>query len=245
MNKLGVIGGSGLETIDELSVDVRHKPHSSFGSASGDILEGSLWNTTLLFLSRHGAGHKIAPHEINYRANIHRLKELGATHLVAIAVVGGIHADLAPGSFVIPNQIIDYTWGRRHTFTDDNGSVNHIDFTEPYCSRLRRRLHAAAEAAGEKAPSGTYGATQGPRLETAAEIKRLARDGCDIVGMTGMPEAALAREAGLPYAQLGFVVNWAAGVTNNDIPPFNELMELISTARPRILKILENFCASE
>jgi 5'-methylthioinosine phosphorylase len=165
----------------------------------------------VVFLPRHGAGHTMPPHQVNYRANLWALHHLGVSRVVGMAAVGGI--SLAPETLCIPDQLIDYTCDRRHTFFDtDLNFVTHIDFTEPYCSELRQALLDAGERSGiELAPSGTYGATQGPRLETAAEIRRLERDGCDMVGMTGMPEAALARELGICYACCAVVVNWAAG----------------------------------
>ena len=166
-----------------------------------------------MFLARHGHGHTFAPHEINYRANLWALKEEGATRLVSVASVGGVRADLGPGTLVVPHQIIDYTWGRRATYFEGGESpVVHIDFTHPYTESLRQRILAAARMAGEPVlDGGVYAATQGPRLETAAEVDRVERDGADMVGMTAMPEAALARELGLEYAAIAVVVNHAAG----------------------------------
>ncbi len=163
---------------------------------------------------RHGPGHKLAPHRINYRANIRALADAGCQQVIAISAVGGITTAMKSGRIVIPHQLIDYTWGRVHSFYDDvaGGALDHIDFTAPYTSELRRRLIAAAKDSDlDPATQAVHGVTQGPRLETAAEIDRMERDGCDIVGMTGMPEAALAREAGLAYACLAVVVNRAAG----------------------------------
>jgi 5'-methylthioinosine phosphorylase len=162
---------------------------------------------------RDGPGHTIPPHKINYRANILALKNAGATQIVAVAAVGGIHPDCTPGSLVVPEQIVDYTSGRAHTYFDGQDKhVVHIDFTWPYSRMLRDRLIAAALKANVKiVGSGVYGATNGPRLETAAEIIRMERDGCTLVGMTGMPEAALAREQDVAYTSLAVVANWAAG----------------------------------
>jgi 5'-methylthioadenosine phosphorylase len=167
----------------------------------------------VVFLTRHGDRHTLAPHEINYRANLWALQASRAENVVSVASVGGIRADLGPGALALPDQVIDYTHGRKSTFSPlDGRGVTHIDFTHPYCEALRQRLAAAARAAGEPvAAGGTYAATQGPRLESAAEITRLERDGADMVGMTGMPEAALARELGLCYAAIAVVVNHAAG----------------------------------
>jgi len=186
---------------------------SPYGEPSGALTFGELAGREVVFLARHGYGHTIAPHEINYRANIWVLKELGVQGVLAVATVGGVRADLGPGTLVVPDQIIDYTHSRKSTFFEGaEARVTHIDFTLPYSARLRTMLLDAATAAGEPIVDGaTYACTQGPRLETAAEIGRIGRDGGDLVGMTGMPEAALAREAGLDYAALGVVVNHAAG----------------------------------
>jgi 5'-methylthioadenosine phosphorylase len=166
-----------------------------------------------VFLARHGYGHTIPPHEVNYRANLWALRDEGATEVVSVASVGGIRADLGPGTLVVPHQIIDYTWGRRSTFFEGGDvPVTHVDFTVPYADAVRRKLVAAARRCGEAVVDGAvYAATQGPRLETAAEIDRLERDGADVVGMTGMPEAVLARELDLAYAAIAVVVNHAAG----------------------------------
>jgi 5'-methylthioadenosine phosphorylase len=167
----------------------------------------------VLFLARHGDGHSIPPHQVNYQANIQALKDAGASRIAAVATVGGIRKDFGPGALVVPDQIIDYTWGRASTFFEGPGTkVTHVDFTEPYSAGLRGAILAAAKACGESiVDGGCYGATQGPRLETAAEIARMERDGADLVGMTAMPEAVLAREAGLEYAAIAVVANHAAG----------------------------------
>jgi 5'-methylthioadenosine phosphorylase len=166
-----------------------------------------------MFLPRHGYGHTIPPHMVNYRANLWALHHHKATGVISVASVGGIRGDLEPGDIVLPHQIIDYTWGRKSTYFDGVGTpVTHIDFTEPYDRELGRRIREAGEQLGvEMKVGGVYAATQGPRLETAAEINRLERDGADLVGMTGMPEAALARELGLPYAAINVIANHAAG----------------------------------
>jgi purine nucleoside phosphorylase len=183
-----------------------------YGAPSAALCEGLLAGSPAFFLPRHGDGHALPPHRINYRANIAALREAGVTDILAVTAVGGISAEAAPGSIVVPDQIIDYTWGRDHTLYDGlNGTLDHVDFSQPYTERLRRLL-IDQMTDGELVGAGVYGATQGPRLESAAEIARMARDGCTIVGMTGMPEAALAREAGMAYATVSLVVNWAAGV---------------------------------
>jgi 5'-methylthioadenosine phosphorylase len=210
---LAIIGGSGLTQFAGLEVNSRNAVRTPYGDPSGAITLGRLRGREVAFLARHGDGHTIAPHEVNYRANLWALREGGATEVVAVAAVGGIRADLGPGMLVVPHQIIDYTWGRRSTFFEGSDApVSHVDFTAPYSAPLRQRLLAAARACGEPLLDGAvYAATQGPRLETAAEIDRLERDGADVVGMTGMPEAALARELDLPYAAIAVVVNHAAG----------------------------------
>lgn len=211
--KLAIIGGTGLDALGILQVDKREVISTPFGEPSGPITRGSLFGQEVLFLPRHGYSHNLPPHQVNYRANLWALREAGAEAVLAVAAVGSIRADMGPGRLVIPDQIIDYTWGRPSTFFEDgHEQVTHIDFTEPYCDDLRQHLFKAAFAANIKlVDGGTYGATQGPRLETAAEIERLERDGCHLVGMTGMPEAALARELELCYACCAVVANWAAG----------------------------------
>jgi 5'-methylthioinosine phosphorylase len=194
--------------------ELRHvAARTAYGEPSAALAFGKVNGRDIVFLARHGEGHGIAPHEINYRANIWALKEAGVQGVVAVATVGGIRREFGPGALVVPDQIVDYTWGRRSTFFEGTGAkVTHIDFTEPYAGALRARILAAAKACGEAvADGGVYAATQGPRLESAAEITRLERDGADLVGMTGMPEAALAREAGIEYAAIAVVANHAAG----------------------------------
>jgi len=210
---LAVIGGSGLTRLSSLEVTRRKAVKTPYGDPSGEIAYGTIRGRAVMFLARHGDGHSIPPHEVNYRANLWALKEEGAASVVAVASVGGIRPDLGPGVLVVPHQIIDYTWGRRATFFDGGDvPVTHVDFTHPYTESLRRRILAAARAANEAViDGGVYAATQGPRLESAAEIDRLERDGADMVGMTGMPEAALARELELEYAAIAVVVNHAAG----------------------------------
>lgn len=213
MALLGIIGGTGLTQLSNLEISRRQIVRTPFGDASGPLTFGKLNGREVVFLARHGYGHTIPPHEVNYRANIWALHSEGAARVVSVASVGGIRADLPPGSLAIPHQLLDYTWGRKHTFFEGpDQPVTHIDFTHPYCEVLRGRLLKAAAAAGQAIASiGVYAATQGPRLESAAEIDRLERDGADMVGMTGMPEASLAREIGMRYAAVAVVVNHAAG----------------------------------
>jgi 5'-methylthioinosine phosphorylase len=213
MSELAIIGGTGLTDLEGLAITHRQVMYTPYGETSSPIIHGRYAGKSVVFLARHGARHTIPPHAINYRANIWCLKELGITNIIAVAAVGGIHPRMQPQDLVIPHQLIDYTWGREHTFFAEGLShVTHIDFTHPYCEKLRQQLLAASKQVAFKVhPQGVYGATQGPRLETAAEINRMERDGCDIVGMTGMPEAALARELELCYATCALVVNPAAG----------------------------------
>ena len=219
MNRLAIIGGTGVDELEGLDIVAAHMPETPYGQPSRAIQEGRLGGIGLLFLQRHGSPAMIPPHLINYRANLWALQALGATDIVAINAVGGIAAGMLPGRLVIPDQLIDYTWGREHTVDDGSeGALRHIDFTEPYDPALRAALLAAAAGAGIPcASSAVHGVTQGPRLETAAEIQRMARDGCDVVGMTGMPEASLARELGLAYASVCMVVNPAAGLGEEPI----------------------------
>jgi len=210
---LAIIGGSGMASLADLQNVRRQVARTPYGEASAALTFGQLNGDEIVFLARHGDGHTIPPHAVNYRANIWALSAHGVREIVSIVTVGGIRADLNPGTIAVPAQIIDYTYGRFCTFHDGkDGVVKHVDFTHPYCPLLRAKLLAASlRAQIATVDGGTYAATQGPRLETAAEIDRLERDGADMVGMTGMPEAVLARELGLSYAALAVVANWAAG----------------------------------
>ena len=213
MNDLAVIGGTGLMELEGLEIVRRETVDTPWGRPSAPLNHGRLEGTAITFLARHGVPHAIPPHRVNYRANVWALYHAGARRIVAVAAVGGIRSGFDSGAIVVPDQIVDYTWGRAHTFFEaDLEHVVHVDFTSPYCERLRAGLLDAAGRAGIDAfDGGTYATTQGPRLESAAEIDRLERDGCDIVGMTGMPEAALARELGMRYAHCAVVSNRAAG----------------------------------
>ncbi|NTV09744.1 MAG: S-methyl-5'-thioinosine phosphorylase [Zoogloea sp.] len=210
---LAIIGGTGLTQLANLDMVRREVSRTPYGEPSGALTFGKIAQQQVVFLARHGYGHTIPPHMVNYRANMWALKDAKASAIISVASVGGIREDLVPGTLVVPDQIIDYTWGRKSTFFEHiDEPVVHIDFTHPYDLELRKRLLAAADAAGVGVvDGGVYAATQGPRLETAAEVNRLERDGADVIGMTGMPEAALARELGIPYAALNVVVNHAAG----------------------------------
>lgn len=210
---LAVIGGTGLYKLPDLQDVQTQQPDTRFGAASGPIRIGRLGGHKVAFLARHGEGHSLPPHKINYRANLAALQDLGATRVLALNTVGGITERFGPRVLACPDQLIDYTWGRISTICEEPGTeVLHVDFGEPYTRSLRAAvIDAAASADVALVADGCYGATQGPRLETRAEIVRMRRDGCDLVGMTGMPEAGLARELGLDYACLAIVANWAAG----------------------------------
>lgn len=210
---LAIIGGTGLTQLSNLEITHRQVMRTPYGEPSGAITFGMINQHELMFLARHGYGHTIPPHEVNYRANLWALREQGATRVVAVASVGGIAPGLDPGVLVLPDQILDYTYGRAFTYFDGReGAVTHIDFTYPYSPVLRKKILEAAARADEIClDGGVYAAVQGPRLESAAEVNRLERDGAGMVGMTGMPEASLARELGLEYATIAVVVNHAAG----------------------------------
>jgi 5'-methylthioinosine phosphorylase len=219
VTRLAVIGGTGLSSLEGLSVEGEETMSTPWGDTSAPLVRGRYAGREVLFLARHGNPHVIPPHRVNYRANIHALAQAGVDTVIAVNAVGGISPAMAPGRLIIPDQVIDYTLGRGHTFfEDDLEEVVHVDFTLPYSETLRQLLVMAAEDGElDVVEDGTYGATQGPRLESAAEISRMEREGCDLVGMTGMPEAALARELGLDYAAICMVVNWAAGKAGEEI----------------------------
>jgi 5'-methylthioinosine phosphorylase len=242
-----VIGGTGLYDFPGLTGATRQTASTPYGDASGAIVTGDLRGRRVAFLARHGEGHSVAPHRINYRANIWALHALGARRIVGVNAVGGIRADMGPRVVVVPDQIIDYTHGRMTSFCDADGAkVEHIDFSDPYSEALRRQLLAAAARAGVAVvDGGCYGATQGPRLETRAEVARLRRDGCDLVGMTGMPEAALARELGVDYACLALVANWAAGCDPAGAEPISlpEIFSNLAAATAQVPAILAELSA--
>ncbi len=213
MTVYAIIGGTGLTQLEGLSIRQSLVVDTPYGAPSAEVQIGDYAGKEVLFLARHGHPHRFPPHQVNYRANLWALKQAGAQAILAVNAVGGIHTAMGTGHFCVPHQLIDYTSGRDHTyFADDLEHVTHIDFSYPYSESLRQQLIAALVAEGVSFSShGVYACTQGPRLETVAEVARLERDGCDIVGMTGMPEAALARELELDYACLALVVNPAAG----------------------------------
>jgi len=242
---LAIIGGSGLNQLGNLEAAQRTASRTPYGEPSGALTFGRIGRREVVFLARHGHRHTIAPHEVNYRANLWALKDAGTLEVLSVATVGGIRNSLAPGALVLPHQIIDYTWGRHATYHEGPGAtVNHIDFTEPYSRGMRNKIREAARACGEKLiDGGVYAATQGPRLETAAEIDRLERDGADIVGMTAMPEAALAREISLEYAAIAVVANHAAGRGDaKRAVPLESIAAVLETAMARVRCIIEELC---
>lgn len=242
---LAVIGGTGVGPPANASVLEEHVLNTPYGRPSGPVLRLLACGVHWLFLQRHGAARDVPPHRVNYRANVWALQALGAPQVLAFNAVGGISEHIRPGRLLVPDQLIDYTWGREHTFDEGGQGVAllHIEFTEPYSAALRQRLLAAAAEAGvDCVDGGVHGVTQGPRLESAAEIRRMARDGCDVVGMTGMPEAALARELGLDYASVCLVVNAAAGLGGEPLT-LEHLKSTIAQESARAQRVLEAFLA--
>ena len=241
MADLAIIGGTGLTQLESLNISDREIVHTPYGEPSAPLSHGELFGREIMFLPRHGYGHTIPPHKINYRANLWALKEAGAKWVFAVAAVGGIRADMLPSQVEMTDQIVDYTFSRVTTcFEEGLKQVVHVDFTYPYSEALRRKILQAAKAAKVKAIDGaTYAATQGPRLETAAEINRLEKDGCDIVGMTGMPEAGLARELDLDYATCAVVANWAAGRGQGEIT-MKEIEKELANGMKKVAAILEH-----
>lgn len=240
MTEFAIIGGTGLSQLHGLEITGHKKIQTPYGEPSADYVLGRVNEKKVAFLTRHGNPHTIPPHKINYRANIWGLKELGIEKIIAVAAVGGISEEMHAGRIAVPDQVIDYTYGRSHTFfEDDLDQVSHIDFTDPYNEPLRAMLITAAKESGINiCANGVYGATQGPRLETAAEIARMERDGCDLVGMTGMPEASLARELDMDYAACAVVANRAAGKTK-DLITMEEIVQNLSGGMRDVSKIIE------
>lgn len=244
---LAVIGGTGVYALAELEDAQAHQPLTRYGPPSGPVRIGTLAGRRVAFLARHGEGHSLPPHRINYRANLAALQALGAQRVLALNTVGGITAGFGPRVLACPDQLIDYTWGRVSTLCEEDGTeVLHVDFGDPYTPALRRAvLDAAARSGVALADGGCYGATQGPRLETKAEIARMRRDGCDLVGMTGMPEAGLARELGLDYACLAIVANWAAGAGTDpdEVITLQDVLDNVAAASAGIPALLREMLA--
>ncbi len=233
-----VIGGSGLYALDESFRSDPNKTSSTpYGDISSELQIGELNGCHTVFLPRHGTSHHIPPHKINYRANLWALHEMKVTHIIAVNAVGGI--DYGPHSLVLPDQIIDYTSDRSHTYYDgERSELDHIDFSFPYSETLRERIIRSSRALGiDLYTSATYGCTNGPRLETSAEIQKMKRDGCNIIGMTGMPEAALARELGMEYASIAMVVNWCSGITEA-VLDMDELRRILDLGMNSVIKLI-------
>lgn len=242
---LAIIGGTGLYKLADLQDVTSHEPETRYGMPSGPVRVGTLDGHRIAFMARHGEGHSVPPHKVNYRANLAALQTLGAQRILALNTVGGITEHFGPRVLACPDQLIDYTWGRVSTICEEPGTeVLHVDFGEPYTRSLRQDVVAAAtKARVALVDGGCYGATQGPRLETRAEIVRMRRDGCDLVGMTGMPEAGLAREMGLDYACLAIVANWAAGAGPDpeEVITLQDVLDNVAAASaglPAVLKAL-------
>ena len=245
--KLAIIGGSLLKGISNLSTIAEERINTPFGSPSGHFVTGMIGDVEVVYTNRHGSEHHIAPHQINYKANIFVLKTLEVTDIIAVTAVGGITETMSPMKWVVPGQIIDYTHGRAQTYSDVNDTkVNHVDFSYPFDETLRNRLISVLEKqTRQHETQGTYGVMQGPRLETIAEIKRLQQDGCDIVGMTAMPEASLARELEMNYATLSLVVNWAAGKGGGELISMDEIKQFIAKGNEVCEKIINEVISVE
>lgn len=252
-HKIAIIGGSGLDSFSGFENSTPVKISTPYGDHASGVKQGSLHRIDCVFMPRHGKEHELPPHKVNYRANIHALKQLGVESIIAINVVGGISHGMAPKTWVVPDQIIDYTYSREQTYFDgrayddiftEDKIVDHIDFSYPYSILLRKNLISILRKQKDNIIEyGVYGCTQGPRLETAAEITRLKKDGCDIVGMTAMPEAALARELAMDYVSICLVVNWAAGISN-DILELDAIMQICHQEMEKLQKLLPDLCSS-
>lgn len=240
MTRLGLIVGSG-ELPWQLGWAPVGERATPWGEASSQPDRASYRGVELIRLRRHGVPHRIAPHAVNYRANVAALAALQVDAIVSLNTVGGISSEAATGAIVVPDQLIDYTLGRISTFSDDDG-VRHVDFSSPYDAGLRSALLNAGRGTDlVLVAGGVMGVTQGPRLETAAEIRRMARDGCTVVGMTGMPEAALARELDLPYVSVSLVVNPAAGVGPEEVLDLDDIQRVAREGMISVARLLEAF----
>jgi len=246
MSLYAVIGGSGLyQPLTDDNKFISQYVDTPLGTTSSPLVHCEWAGCPVVFLTRHGSDHQIPPHKINYRANLWALKHAGVTHVIAVNAVGGISSEFFKEALCVPDQIIDYTYGREHTFSTGNSPVEHVDFTFPYSDSVRLQLIEAAKTDHITLQNtGVYGCTQGPRLETAAEIKRLAGDGCDMVGMTGMPEAALARELNLEYASIALVVNRAAGLSQGLID-MADIKQVLNNGMAKIKALISTTLAQQ
>lgn len=237
---LAIIGGSGFDQWPELEIIERKRLTTPYGDTSADLLFSQINNQPCVLLSRHGQPHAIAPHLINYRANMWALYECGVTHVIATAAVGAIEGHLHEPCLLVPHDLLDYTFGRQHTFSDEQGKLQHIDFTYPYDEPLRQMLLSSAKRIGQQVfDQGVYAVVQGPRLETAAEVQKLRHDGATVIGMTGMPEAALARELGMQYASIAMCVNPAAG-TVQEVISLENIMQNLRITTQQVQNVLNN-----
>lgn len=245
--RLGLIGGSGAAAIVPGDVRDAGCPETLWGTTAAPLLRWTCGSAEIVYIARHGSGidgSGIAPHRVNYRANVQALRDAGVDAIIGLNAVGGITAGTTPGRLVLPHQLIDYTCGREQTFYDGIcGPLRHIEFDPPFDPPLRQRLLAAGTEAGiDLLDLAVYGVTQGPRLETAAEIDRLEADGCDIVGMTAMPEAALARELDLRYAICAVVVNHAAGRLPGKATIHDQLGKHLTAGMHQASRLIDAFC---
>lgn len=239
---IGIIGGSGLYDMDGVSIEKKKQIKTPYGMPSSSYMIGRFADKKVAFLPRHGVRHAIPPHKVNYQANIWGFKKLGVERIIAVGATGSIRKSIKPGSLVITDQIIDVTGGRKSTFFDERDEVFHIDLTEPYCNDLRKVMFKAASRTGISVKKKcTYICTNGPRLETKAEISFFSRIGADIVGMTAMPEAALAREAKVCYAGIAVVTNYAAGITAKTLTA-KEVIEVMDKTSKNLKKLLMEIC---
>jgi 5'-methylthioinosine phosphorylase len=237
---IAIIGGSGLSSLTAMQVYDSEWPGTPYGEPNAPLQHTRLGGEMVIFFARHGEGGAFAPHRVNYRANLTALKQAGIKKVIAVNVVGGITEEMKTGTICIPDQLIDYTFGRADTFFDgsNNKPIKHIDFAQPFNADVCQQLLAAAQTLElPVVEGGVYGCTQGPRLETAAEINRMERDGCDVVGMTAMPEAVLAMELGLEYASVCVVVNRASGRSDKPLSLSEIRMQLAETM-PKVEKLL-------
>jgi len=234
-----VIGGSGLYGLDEFQVESTERMQTPYGIVSADLQVGHWYGQRIAFMPRHGVNHQVPPHKINYRANLWALHNIGVSHIIAANAVGGISPQYGPQMLGLPDQIIDYTSNREHSFFDgENDQLRHVDFTYPYSRVLRSRISRAGVAQGiDLVDGGCYGCTNGPRFETAAEINKMKANGCDLIGMTAMPEAALARELDIEYASIALVVNWCAGIDDAEIS-MDQIKSILDSGSRRIQQLI-------
>ncbi len=235
---LALVGGTGLTELDDhteaLDID------TPYGLPSAPVRVIETEPLRLLFLPRHGSPHRFPPHLVNYRANLWALKEAGAAQVLAVSAVGGITEAYGPGTLAAPDQLIDYSWGREHSYSDsEHVPLVHVDFTHPYEGPLRKALLQSADRIDlEVVDGGCIGVFQGPRLESAAEVEKARRDGCDMAGMTSLPEAGLARELGLDYAGVAVVSNWGAGVSD-DLISEDDIAETLREPMSRVRALID------